>query len=66
MRRQPGEEKTMTVDSEANDEAYMKLVWRADPIVRECIVKLRQTGLTDVHIARVLRDASKVLETAGG
>ena len=56
----------MTVDSEANDEAYMKLFGRADPIVRECIVKLRQTGLTDVHIARVLRDASKVLETAGG
>lgn len=56
----------MTVDSEANDEAYMKLFWRADPIVRECIVKLRQTELTDVHIARVLRDASKVLETAGG
>ena len=47
------------------DTAYMKLVWRADPTVRECIVKLRQAGLKDFHIARVFRDASKVLETVG-
>ena len=53
-------------DSEAedNDGAYMKLVWQADPIIRECIVKLRQAGLTDVQIARLFRNVSKVLETA--
>ena len=52
---------SMTVDSEAKDEAYMKLIWRADPIVRECIVKLRQAERKDVQPIAAPREPTRQL-----
>ena len=53
----------MTEESEPEDDD-LDLFWLADPILRECIVKLREVGLTDLQIARMFRTAAKILGTA--